>query len=57
MPLKDTARSWSLYHYFFDDQAMLESDYFIPIAMSVVTALLLGGLYLFMAFFRDGDDD
>jgi hypothetical protein len=36
---------------------MLESDYFIPIAMSVVTALLLGALYLFMAFFRDGDDD
>jgi hypothetical protein len=36
---------------------MLDSDYFIPIIISVVTALLIGGLYLFTTFFRDGDDE
>ena len=36
---------------------MLESDYSIPIIISVVTALLIGGLYLFSTFFKDGDDE
>jgi hypothetical protein len=39
------------------DQAMLESDYSIPIIVSVVTALLIGGLYLFSTFFQDGEDE
>jgi hypothetical protein len=36
---------------------MLESDYSIPIIVSVVTALLIGGLYLFSTFFKDGEDE
>ncbi|CAM8640670.1 hypothetical protein MCEGEM3_02366 [Oxalobacteraceae bacterium] len=36
---------------------MLESDYSIPIIVSVVTALLIGGLYLFSTFFEDGEDE
>jgi hypothetical protein len=36
---------------------MLESDYSIPIIISVVTALLIGGLYLFSTFFKDGEDE
>lgn len=36
---------------------MFESNYSIPIIMSVVAALLIGGLYLFMSFFRDGEDE
>ena len=39
------------------DHDMLESDYSIPIIISVVTALLIGGLYLFSTFFKDGDDE
>jgi hypothetical protein len=36
---------------------MLESDYSIPIIISLVTALLIGGLYLFSTFFKDGEDE
>ena len=36
---------------------MLESDYSIPIIISVITALLIGGLYLFSTFFKDGEDE
>jgi hypothetical protein len=36
---------------------MLESDYSIPIIIAVVTALLIGGLYLFSTFFKDGEDE
>jgi hypothetical protein len=36
---------------------MLESNYSIPIIVSVVTALLIGGLYLFSTFFKDGEDE
>jgi hypothetical protein len=36
---------------------MLDSDYSIPIIVSVVTALLIGGLYLFSTFFKDGEDE
>jgi hypothetical protein len=36
---------------------MLESDYSIPIIVSLVTALLIGGLYLFSTFFKDGEDE
>jgi hypothetical protein len=39
------------------DQAMLDSDYSIPIIISAVTALLIGGLYLFTTFFQDGEDE
>ena len=39
------------------DHDMLESDYSIPIIISVVTALLIGGLYLFSTFFKDGEDE
>jgi hypothetical protein len=38
-------------------QAMLDSDYSIPIIISVVTALLIGGLYLFATLFKDGEDE
>lgn len=36
---------------------MLESDYSILIIISVVTALVIGGLYLFSTFFKDGEDE
>lgn len=36
---------------------MLDNDYVIPVIMSLVTALLIGGLYLFMTLFRDGEDE
>lgn len=39
------------------DQAMLDNDYAIPAIISLVTALLIGGLYLFMSLFRDGEDE
>ena len=39
------------------DQAMLDNDYAIPIIISVVTALLIGALYLFTTFFQDGEDE
>lgn len=36
---------------------MFESNYAIPVIISVVAALLIGGLYLFTSFFRDGEDE
>lgn len=36
---------------------MLDNDYAIPVIISLVTALLIGGLYLFMTLFRDGEDE
>lgn len=39
------------------DPIMLDNDYAIPAIVSLVTALLIGGLYLFTTFFRDGEDE